>query len=1125
MFTRVIQDKPPRRRLLALFALGAVGAALFVAALVAVAAPPPQFSANIDQCRNGGIGKAIQQCTGSGSGNSGWVNGNAGASNSHYAEGESISYRARLSGFAVGDQVRVVLGYDVIHNQHYSIDYLTDKNGWQTPETTVALTPDLPTGVSPVPAHTLINITTPPGSVNADPTKSFAAGCVGGATGSPQPLTSYNANLAAGREVMELFGGTSGTMSYVGTTPTFTAVGGGDQEQQVAVTFTATSSNVVLAWGGHIASRLDWGCTDGPLSAGGISGSPYHMRLKQLFVNSVETGQGNQDRSLSAAAVIVPPLVDVTKTVNKPNVCSDANNSVTYTYVVTNQSTTAEVITISDDKLAGAQAAFNAANGNSSTLAAGGSVTFTLNATITVDTTNTVTVTAAANGFTATDTATASVDAHTCAIAVTKSAAPSPICNDASTTVTFSYTVSNPGDVDLTGVTVSDNQVTGAQAAFQAANPNTVKDTLTPGQSVSFTLTKVLSGSQTNTITASGSSLGVTETKTASATVTGVACGIDVTKSAAPATICAGLDTTVTFSYSVKNTGGAVMTGVTVSDDQVTGAQAAFEAANPNAVKTTLNAGQTVSFTLTKSLSADQTNTITASGSSLGVTSTDTASASVDAVKCEITVTKSAEPSVVCNGANTTVTFSYTVKNTGDVDLTGVTVSDDQVTGAQAAFQAANPNTVKDTLTPGQTVSFTLTQSLGASQTNTITASGNALGHSPADTDTASATVTGVACGIDVTKSAAPATICAGLDTTVTFSYSVKNTGGAVMTGVTVSDDQVTGAQAAFEAANPNAVKTTLNAGQTVSFTLTKSLSADQTNTITASGSSLGVTSTDTASASVDAVKCEITVTKSAAPTSICNGQNTTVTFSYTVKNTGDVDLTGVTVSDNQVTGAQAAFQAANPNTVKDTLTPGQSVSFTLTKVLSASQTNTITASGNALGHSPADTDTASATVTARSCETSQLVPTQTTCATFVAGVASEDTIFYGVKNGVINNVSPGVLFYYTSVTAPSTGSLTFTITQTNDQPGFPLFGIQSVSVFNADCSSRTATVSTVNGVTTITINGVTAGQTFYANIKIDPGTVKNHVPPSPAILHFTYTTKIGATTVTSASGTLRPKP
>ncbi len=64
---------------------------------VTIGGAAPQTAAsnvavNLDQCRNGGLSNdpAIQpsiQCSGNGSGNSGWVNGNAGAANAHYAEG------------------------------------------------------------------------------------------------------------------------------------------------------------------------------------------------------------------------------------------------------------------------------------------------------------------------------------------------------------------------------------------------------------------------------------------------------------------------------------------------------------------------------------------------------------------------------------------------------------------------------------------------------------------------------------------------------------------------------------------------------------------------------------------------------------------------------------------------------------------------------------------------------------------------------------------------------------------------------------------------------------------------------------------------------------------------------
>ena len=100
-------ERPRRRigkRLLAAISGAAViGTVMFANVSVFAAAGP---SVNLDQCRNGGlVVNGVQtsiQCAGGGSGNSGWVNGNAGASNAHYAEGESISYRARISGVLSG---------------------------------------------------------------------------------------------------------------------------------------------------------------------------------------------------------------------------------------------------------------------------------------------------------------------------------------------------------------------------------------------------------------------------------------------------------------------------------------------------------------------------------------------------------------------------------------------------------------------------------------------------------------------------------------------------------------------------------------------------------------------------------------------------------------------------------------------------------------------------------------------------------------------------------------------------------------------------------------------------------------------------------------------------------------
>jgi hypothetical protein len=100
----------------------------------------------------------------------------------------------------------------------------------------------------------------------------------------------------------------------------------------------------------------------------------------------------------------------------------------------------------------------------------------------------------------------------------------------------------------------------------------------------------------------------------------------------------------------------------------------------------------------------------------------------VNVITPSIDVTKSANPTSIQNGAM--VTYSYTVKNTGDCTLTGVTVVDDKVAGVQAAFEAANlllgnPAT---TLHVGDLVSFSVTVAVTGSGsgdiTNTVTATG-----------------------------------------------------------------------------------------------------------------------------------------------------------------------------------------------------------------------------------------------------------------------------------------------------------------------------------------------------------------------------------------------------------------
>ena len=134
--------------------------------------------------------------------------------------------------------------------------------------------------------------------------KCITSGTGGTSPGNLQPCNSYD-DLADDEKRMVIINGTISDMRYV-----LQEESGQDQETRVQIRFKVTDATkpVVLAWGGHIASRADWGFDgDDPLSAGGIHGSPYHMRLIELCLEGETCQGGNQDRSLQAAAIFVPP--------------------------------------------------------------------------------------------------------------------------------------------------------------------------------------------------------------------------------------------------------------------------------------------------------------------------------------------------------------------------------------------------------------------------------------------------------------------------------------------------------------------------------------------------------------------------------------------------------------------------------------------------------------------------------------------------------------------------------------------------------------------------------------------------------------------------------------------------
>ncbi|BAL23866.1 hypothetical protein [Azoarcus sp. KH32C] len=259
-----------------------------------------------------------------------WQNGNLGSQQAHYAEDESVPYRAVITDAKEGTLYALTIEWDTTQQGKHALDYLTT---WDAsfPTSRNETFPSPTLGVSGLltgsSAFTQAGIVADP-RVTAGPDGTpgtaddivqqpgaftFFGGVSNvqyvqslGADGKPGG-TGANADTyytGSGFDPYKLSGQYSGNSS-TSVTLVFTYTGDGDANL-------GETGSIVLAWGGHIAARDDWGSG---LSAAAISGSPYHMRLTNFADNDPTTSEsvGNQDRSLSSAAVVFPGEIVVSK--------------------------------------------------------------------------------------------------------------------------------------------------------------------------------------------------------------------------------------------------------------------------------------------------------------------------------------------------------------------------------------------------------------------------------------------------------------------------------------------------------------------------------------------------------------------------------------------------------------------------------------------------------------------------------------------------------------------------------------------------------------------------------------------------------------------------------------------
>lgn len=224
----------------------------------------------------------------------------------------------------------------------------------------------------------------------------------------------------------------------------------------------------------------------------------------------------------SSTSVLPLPLINITK-IPTPLALPAGPGSVTYDYTVINAGTVAmSNIKVTDNKCSDVSYVSGDTNGDSK-LDTSETWKYHCTTTISQTTTDTATATGEGNGSTATDTANATVVVGASKAAPLVHILKKPnlfVLPSAGGTITYTYTVTNPGTEPLSDVSVTDNKCTGLPGRV-VGHPGDINknDLLESNETWTFTCVSKLTKSTTNIGTAEGHANGLTAIDFSPATV------------------------------------------------------------------------------------------------------------------------------------------------------------------------------------------------------------------------------------------------------------------------------------------------------------------------------------------------------------------------------------------------------------------------------------------------------------------------------------------------------------------------------------------------------------------------------------------------------------------------------
>ena len=325
------------------------------------------------------------------------------------------------------------------------------------------------------------------------------------------------------------------------------------------------------------------------------------------------------------------------------------------------------------------------------------------------------------------------------------------------------------------------------------------------------------------------------------------------------------------------------------------------------------------------------------------------------------------------------------------------------------------------------------------------------------------------------------------------------------------------------------------------SFTVTK---VDQTapsitcpsNKTLALGANCSANLPDYRSQATVTDNCGATVSQSPAPNTVVSGTGSitvvltatdasgnTASCSFTVTKVDQTPPTLTCASDKSIgCNATLTFDAptASDNCGQPTVTVLSTTSVsTGTSTVYTRKWQATDASGN--------TAVCSQNVTQVSC-TAHIYPTSTTCNTYLNGAQPLAQLCYAYRQNKVSNITPGVFFYFATITAPSS-SFCVDVVQTNSCSSFSLFTIQQgnqITLFNGSCTNAASGTQTSAGQGRVCISNATPGAQYVISVKYDSKSVQgSSFTGSAPVCTYNFESRINGTVVSGSQGSIDLSP